>query len=1267
MSIDAPYPPPTAHDFPTGGRFVLRKKLGEGSMGAVFLAFDHERRVEIALKTLRRVDPTGIYRFKREFRAIADVLHPNLVVFHDLFQEGDLWYFTMEHVEGQDFLTYVLDATPSRLDPPTVRDRMAEGEHDRQDAATSDLEMLFPTPLRDEQRLRKVLVQVASGLQALHAAGRLHRDLKPDNVLVTRDGSAKLLDFGIAIELPGGIHHGTMELGVMGTPAYMSPEQAAGLPVDEATDWYALGVMLFEALTGQVPFDGAYFDVMAQKQERDPPRPSEVVSGVPTDLDELCKRLLQRNPALRPTGPSVLRSLEARTPPSIRPPPSSSVPSEADAPFVGRADEMAKLSGHLGQTDRGKPVVTLLHASSGLGKTTLAERFLTELRMHGTAVVLKGRCYEREAVPFKAFDSLVDALSRYLRRLLPAEAAEVLPRDVQALAQLFPVLRRVEAVANARRRSMLPADRQALRARAFAALRELFCRMADRAPLVLFIDDVQWGDVDSANLMAELVRGPEVPALFVILAYRRDEAESSAYLRTLLPQLRTNEELELHELALGPLSEQESVELAASLLGDGRRVAALGIGLESHGNPHLLAELARHVLDRRASGEASADTDRGIVTYEHALARRLSDLSLGARTLLELLSVAGRPMPEESLSLLCASLGVELQVAVLELRGHKLVRGVGSGERRSIETYHDRVREAVLATVAADRVEALHRRLASTLEATGSDDLEAIVDHLLGARDYARAQIYAIRAATQAAEALAFEKAARLFAIAVEHQHDEGWGHELLVRWADALVNAGHGRAAASVYFDAARATIDPEASVLRRKAGLLLLSSGHESEAVELLQGTLEAYDVSIPGSRDDARQALEQLSQRLHRRGLAFDPRPAAALPASRLERLDTLFSLALATVLSDVERGLPLVVRALLEALDAGEPERVVSALCLFHSLVDAPSHFAKGSPLMGALAIAEALDGTLGSELAHARVLRARATDALAVGEVRVATRHLHAAEELYRTRCPGTASEMRHCRTLLGYVFASSCQVERLQSMTTYLREAEEHEDLLAATRFRMLSMLTWLAADQADQAERELLRTATRIGIERRDLTFVLHELASMQLALYRDDATQAAELMANAAVRTTTLSAVPFIRAGRLLWQSRALLLAARAPGADVAVRLFEADENLSRLDELALPGFDARVRLLRAAAASMRGDVDAALTAIERVLGEQNDAPDGLLVRAAAERRKGELLRGEAGILTVARSDARLREQGVHDPRAFVRLFVPELDAGV
>jgi hypothetical protein len=144
-----------------------------------------------------------------------------------------------------------------------------------------------------------------------------------------------------------------------------------------------------------------------------------------------------------------------------------------------------------------------------------------------------------------------------------------------------------------------------------------------------------------------------------------------------------------------------------------------------------------------------------------------------------------------------------------------------------------------------------------------------------------------------------------------------------------------------------------------------------------------------------------------------------------------------------------------------------------------------------------------------------------------------------------------------------------------------------------------------------------------------------------------------------------TTLSLVPFVRGHRILWQARALLLASRAAGAEVEARLSEVEGYLDELEQLALPGLGGWVRLLRAAVAWYRGDLDAAMDAIEVVLGEDGDGPEAMLLRAAAERRKGELLRGEKGLLTVARSDARLREQGVHEPRSFVRLLVPELDS--
>src|SRR5205807_2262872 len=147
------------------------------------------------------------------------------------------------------------------------------------------------------------------GVNFLHAAGRLHRDIKPGNVLVGREGRVVLLDFGLAAELDRTGHHLSLQPRILGTIAYMAPEQAACLPVCPASDWYAVGAMLYEALTGRPPFVGAPMEILLRKQQLDARPPRDLAPDAPEDLALLCEALLRRDPAGRPTGAEVRRRL----------------------------------------------------------------------------------------------------------------------------------------------------------------------------------------------------------------------------------------------------------------------------------------------------------------------------------------------------------------------------------------------------------------------------------------------------------------------------------------------------------------------------------------------------------------------------------------------------------------------------------------------------------------------------------------------------------------------------------------------------------------------------------------------------------------------------------------------------------------------------------------------------------------------------------------------------------------------------------------------
>jgi len=269
------------------GRFAIQRELGRGQFGVVYLASDRERDQTVALKLLERhiVKEIGLERIRQEFQHSASLHHDNLARHYELLHdEGDA-LITMELVEGRDFVEH-------------VRRDLSKEERSR---GATEFAACSPEGVT---RLRAALPQLVAAVAALHDAGLVHRDLQPSNVQVTYDGRVVVLDYGLVSSTSVDPVAAATD-GLVGTPTYVAPEQWSRKATGPASDWYSVGVMLFESLTGAPPFGGGAQEVIMHKRTVSAPRPSELVNPVPADLDEVVEMLLRMDPAQRPTGEAL--------------------------------------------------------------------------------------------------------------------------------------------------------------------------------------------------------------------------------------------------------------------------------------------------------------------------------------------------------------------------------------------------------------------------------------------------------------------------------------------------------------------------------------------------------------------------------------------------------------------------------------------------------------------------------------------------------------------------------------------------------------------------------------------------------------------------------------------------------------------------------------------------------------------------------------------------------------------------------------------------
>lgn len=661
------------------GAWDVVRLLGRGGMAVVFEVRDDSGRSG-ALKLINpRAGDRGEMeeRFRREVRSLSRIDHPNVVGTLDQGRWEERDWFVMDLVLGRDL--------------------------------RAEVEAWEQSPPEDRwDRVRKITTDLARALVAVHAAGIVHRDLTPGNVMVREDGHAVLMDFGVAKEASAPqpdaeelTSHGEL----LGTVAWMSPEQIMGGAMDARADLYSLGALVYLLLTGRRPFHARTLAGYLDKHLHRPVRaPRELVPTIPADLDELCVRLLQKEPELRfSSAHHVLVSLDAapRTKANL-----ARWPTEP----VGRIAERGSISSAIRAVAEGHGGVLVIIGAAGLGKSMLSRLAVSEARAAGlrASVVTGG-----------ATGGALAAFRPLVEELLAGHPSP--PAVLQALVGTFG--------------DEVVLERYAV----FAALRGL---LAGTPPRVVVISDAHLLDDTSLELAEYLVRNTRSLAderILWVVTRLTDAARAGG----LVSGASTGVRPLVREL--GPLALQAVEELLGGLLGASEAVSALARRLhrEGEGNPSFIVEMVRGLAEEQViqlEGERYAlKLDAGQLgrqplpiprSARDALLARAANLSPVASEALRVVALAGHELPFEVI----ASVVYESEAVLLAAIEELVVAGLARERRVETTTHVDvaqtRVRDVIAREVPYAQAAALHQRLGETLERIGRRRLHLVVDSL---------------------------------------------------------------------------------------------------------------------------------------------------------------------------------------------------------------------------------------------------------------------------------------------------------------------------------------------------------------------------------------------------------------------------------------------------------------------------------------------------------------------------------------------------------
>ncbi len=769
-----------------GGRYKVERFLGEGGRKRVFLAHDSrlERDVALALIKTEGLDQSGLDRVRFEAQAMARLGdHQNIVTVFDVVEEDGSMYLVCQYMSGGSVEDLIAAADGRGL------------------------------PLEDTVRIGG---QVAHALEHAHGRGVVHRDVKPGNVWLQENGSARLGDFGLAVALDRS--RLTAEGMMLGTVAYMAPEQAMGRPPDARSDLYSLGAMLYEMLTGRPPFLGdEAVAIISQHIGTAPVAPSWHTPDVPPALERLVLGLLAKDPEKRLQSATEVRdALVKIATATTTAGPSAAAREEANpldrlagGVFVGREREMDDLRAGLDDALSGRGRLLLLMGEPGIGKTRMADELTTYARLRG-AQVLVGRCYEGEGAP--AYWPWVQVIRAFIHDRDAAALTSVMGTGAPEIAQIVSDVR--ERIPDLPEPPAL--DPEQARFRLFDAI-ATFLKSASRAqPLVIVLDDLHWADKPTLLLLQFLARELRSSRLLVLGTYRDVELRRQHPLAQALAEL-AREQVSQRVILRGLMVDDVArfIEMTCGVQPPPELVRA--VHRETEGNPFFVAEIVR-LLASEGKFEDPGESSWSLSipqSVREVIGRRLDQLSEKTNALLSIAAVAGREFPLGVVQAVSDLDPASVMDAVDEARAARVI-----GEApRSVDRYifsHALIRETLYEEIPTTRRVMLHRRMGETLEMLYGErntaNLSELAYHFLEAApggDVGKAIDYASAAAKRATELLAYEEAARHYQRAIEAMSlletpDEALRCRFLLALGDAQRRSGDVDAARAAFFDAA-------------------------------------------------------------------------------------------------------------------------------------------------------------------------------------------------------------------------------------------------------------------------------------------------------------------------------------------------------------------------------------------------------------------------------------------------------------------------------